>query len=136
MKLQPATINDAELLVDVRTPDSARTKVTVEGTREWIQKDDPNRLLFIAKQYGKSIGTVRSDFKNGKYELSYALLPQFWGKGLGSAMVSNFVNKYLQDKPLRCIIKKGNVASEKIAEQYQLTPTQEESDGYVVWENV
>ena len=76
---------------------------------------------------------MRSDFRDEKYELSYALMPEYQSKGLGSKMVFDFLWNYLRYKPLRCIIKKGNIASEKIAKWYRLKPMREE-DGFVYWE--
>jgi len=134
MEFRPVTVEDAEDLVGATPEGSSPSEITVEVTREWIAKDDPTRIHFIAEVDGKPIGSVRSNLRDGKYNLSYFLLPEARGKGYGKEMVFTFANTYHHFEPLRCVIKKGNIASEKIAAWFKLQPVKEEGD-FITWED-
>lgn len=126
---------DAEFLVECREGNGHRTRVTVEGTREWIAKDDPNRTLKIFEYKGDRVGVVRADLRaDGKQELAYNIHPDSRGQGYGSYMVCNFALQ-LWNYPLRAIVRQGNFASEMIARRLGLIPVPSPEPGFDYFES-
>jgi RimJ/RimL family protein N-acetyltransferase len=77
---------------------------------------DHNKQLFIAIEDGVMVGAVRADFDPAteSFTLSWMTAPAERGKGYGKAMVKLLVARL--KGTLHAEIKKGNVASIKIAE--------------------
>ncbi|MSR70992.1 N-acetyltransferase [Candidatus Kaiserbacteria bacterium] len=130
MQLRPVTLEDARVLLEWRndplTRENSRTtdEVLWEDHRGWIERSltNPDRKLYIALHGGVPVGTVRADFHDGRHELSWTASPGARGYGIGGAMVKQFVNEVLPGAPLLASIKKGNIASEKIAQALGLSP--------------
>ena len=91
-------------------------EVKLEKHIEWLKAtlQNKNRYLYVAEENGVSIGTVRADYDNGIYELSWTVSPEVRGQGVGKRMVSLLANRIKE--PIRAEVKKGNEASSKIAE--------------------
>ena len=122
IKLRPATIQDADLLLEWRNDPETRSashKTAVVQREEhisWLLKtlDNPSRRLLIAEENEVPVGTVRADFSDGVYELSWTVAPDARGYGVGKRMVAQFANQI--SEPIRAEIKSGNTASARIAE--------------------
>ncbi|MBI4087894.1 GNAT family N-acetyltransferase [Candidatus Kaiserbacteria bacterium] len=141
LHIRPAHIEDARLLFEWRNDEATRrASVTTapliwEEHLEWLSKvlngEFPGRSIYIVEIEGEPAGTVRSDERqDGFTEISYAVSPQWRGKGLGKRMVIVFVAQYLRGKKLAARIKKGvNPASEAIAHSLGLAPFAEIPSG-------
>lgn len=122
LSLRPATLEDAELLLKWRNDATTRMashtvdEVKLEKHIEWLKSTlkNKNRQLYVAEENGIFVGTVRADFENGGYELSWTVAPEARGQGLGKRMVALLANKIKE--PIRAEVKKGNDASSRIAE--------------------
>lgn len=122
MKLRPAVLEDAELLLawrnDPVTRSSSRNTwpVTEAEHLAWLRQvlGDPNRRLFIAEENGVPVGTVRADFDGRAHELSWTVAPEARGRSVGRRMVQLVVGR--AGGPLRAQIKASNLASIRIAE--------------------
>lgn len=124
LSLRPATFKDAELLLTWRNDLESRRQsqddapISLEHHIAWLTTSlaMPGRKLYIAEHDGTPIGTVRSDAgEDGAVELSWTIAPSERGKGFGKIMVTQFVREKHPGAQLRASIRKGNVASEKIA---------------------
>ena len=135
LSLRPATLEDAEMLIKWRNDKSTRMashttdEVKLKKHIEWLKAtlQNQNRHLYVAKENGISVGTVRADYDNGIYELSWTVSAEARGKGVGKRMVSLLANR--TKKPIRAEVKKGNKASSKIAEFSGMKFVKEESNG-------
>jgi len=122
LEYTPAKISNAELLLSWRNDSKTRQaslntdKIELATHIEWLSRilKDNNIKLYIAKENGKPIGTVRTDHNNGTHELSWTVAPSERGRGIGKKIVSEFVNQF--SEPLKAVIKKENIQSIKIAE--------------------
>ena len=76
---------------------------------------NPDRKLYIAEEDGISVGTVRSDWAENAYTLSWTVAPEARGKGIGKSMVSLFVKQTTE--AIRAEVKVENLASIKIAQE-------------------
>jgi len=122
MKLRPVTIEDADLLLEWRN--DPQTRMASHNTEEvkrdehisWLTRslDNPSRRLFIAEEDGVPVGTVRADYSDGVYELSWTVAPNARGRGVGKRMVALLANQITE--PIRAEVKVGNEASIRIAE--------------------
>ena len=137
--LRPAAMADAEILLlwrnDPLTRKQFRNTEPVERVAHvvWLEKtlsgQISGRTLVIAACEGVPVGAVRSDISEdgGFYEIYYTIAPEERGKGFGVLLVTQFVSQHLQGKKIRLEIKKGNVASEKIAQALGLSVYKESS---------
>ncbi|MEK7551841.1 MAG: GNAT family N-acetyltransferase [Patescibacteria group bacterium] len=134
LTLRPATIADALMLLEWRNDEETRRqsvnmdKVLLETHLPWLEKviANPNRKLMIAELEGTPVGTVRLDIEEPRSELSWTIAPKMRGKGFGTLMVIEAV-KYF-NKPLKIIIKPGNLASFKVAEKAGFKKINETAD--------
>jgi RimJ/RimL family protein N-acetyltransferase len=85
--------------------------------------------LYVAEIDTIPLGTVRMDAEALGYELSWTVSPAMRGSGIGSAMVVKLANDI--SKPIRAEIKKGNIASIRIAESAGMVFERE--DGEVLY---
>ncbi len=133
IKLRAATLYDADLLLELRN--DPQTRKASHNTDE-VQRDEhiswltntlknTSRRLFIAEYNGVPIGTIRSDYSNGVYELSWTVSPNARGKGLGKSMVAILANSIAE--PIRAEVKTGNKASMRIAEYAGMKYDREEN---------
>lgn len=135
LSFRPTTLKDAELLLawrnDPETRRQSRTsdELSLVNHIAWLTTSlaMPSRRLYIAEQDGTPVGTVRSDKReDGTVELSWTVAPRERGKGFGKAMVTQFAREIHPGERLVASIKKGNVASEKIAEALGLQQAEPE----------
>lgn len=116
-----AKLEDADVLLqwrnDLQTRVSSRNMdiVKIDGHRKWLAAvlQDSKRHLYVVECEGVLVGTVRIDEQNGMSELSWTVAPEHRGKGLGKRMVLKLASSV--ERPIYAEVKKGNVASEKIA---------------------
>jgi len=135
MILRKVTFEDWKILLDWRNDIETRKNshnmelVVEENHKKWLNSilTNENRQLFIALENEIPVGTVRADFdkQNIEYELSWTISPDFRGKGIGKIMVKILADR-LQAK-IRAEIKKGNIASVRIAEYAGMTFKKEEN---------
>ena len=131
MLLRPVSLQDAPLLLDWRNDPLTRensfqtTVISLEEHLRWLKDalTNPKRKLFIAEENGKAFGTVRADFSEEGCELSWTVAPEHRGKGFGKEMVRLAVI-VLRPQRFFARIKRGNVASERIAESVGLALTE------------
>ena len=104
--------------------------ITENDHKLWLRNllEDKSRILFIAQEDGKDVGSVRADFdqSSGLYELSWSVASNERGKGMGTKMVKLMAEKL--NRKIRAEIKKENVPSIKIAEHVGMK-FHHESDG-------
>lgn len=116
---RPATLEDAEMLLDWRNDPVTRANSINEDEVPWedhinwlessLKRED--RKLLIAMN-GKPVGTVRLDIRPEETELSWTVAPEARRSGVGYQMVS----EASRDKTgLIAKIKRENMASQKIA---------------------
>lgn len=135
LSLRPATLEDAKLLLKWRNDKITRMashsvdEVKLEKHIEWLKAtlQNKNRQLYVAEEKGTFVGTVRADFENGVYELSWTVAPEARGQGLGKRMVALLANRIKE--PIRAEVKKANNASSRIAEYSGMTFVKEDSNG-------
>ncbi len=122
IKLRPVKIEDVDLLLEWRNnPETRKASKNTDRVKKnehlsWLKAslNNNNRKLFIAEQNGFPVGTIRSDYKGGYYELSWTTAPDARGKRVGKHMVAKLAKQIF--KPILATIKQGNKASIKIAE--------------------
>jgi len=120
--LRPATIQDADLLLEWRNDPETRkaSHNTAEVQRDehisWLSRtlNNPNRRLFVAEEDGAPVGTVRAELSEGVWELSWTVSPLARGRGVGKRMVALLASQI--SAPIRAEVKAGNIASARIAE--------------------
>lgn len=121
INIRSATIKDIALLLEWRNDPQTRisshktNEIKEEEHRAWLIKtlNNPNRKLYIAEENKIPIGTVRADYFEGIYELSWTVAPSFRNQGIGKKMVAFLANQIKE--PIRAEIKKDNIASICIA---------------------
>jgi len=141
LHLRPATMDDAKILFDWRNDPLTRQhshnsgEVPWKSHLAWLQTSlaNPARTLYVAESDGTAVGTVRADLlEGGEYELSWTVAPEARGKGFGKQMVLQFAREMLSGKRLLAEVKRGNIASEKIAQALGLSPGPAKDD-VVTW---
>lgn len=124
LRLRPATVADAALLLEWRNDEATRLAshntgvVTPEDHARWLDAllRDPSRRLFIAEVNGDPVGSVRADRDpdGACHELSWTVAPAARGRGMGVRMVQLLLAEV--SGPVRAEVKPGNQASVRIAE--------------------
>ncbi len=74
-------------------------------------------------------GNVVSWNDEGQRKLGYWLGQEFWGKGIGSTAVSQYLQE-VQERPLYADVAKHNIASIRILQKCGFVVIEEESGGY------
>lgn len=142
MILRPVTFEDAKMLLvwrndpETRQQSRNRQEVTWDDHVLWLKRSlsNPRRKLYLAEEAGALIGTVRSDqIEKGVVELSWTIAPAARGKGWGKKMVLEFVREFHPQDQLTATIRKGNIASEKIAQALGLHPESLEDPSFEIW---
>ncbi len=92
-----------------------------EDHQSWFKKrsNDPDTILLVIEcQYGP-IGQVRFDRTDTHFMISYSIVRQFRGVGLGNSMLKIAINYLQPEEPITLIgdVRETNVASRKIFEQ-------------------
>jgi RimJ/RimL family protein N-acetyltransferase len=120
--LRSATIQDADLLLewrnDPKTREASHNTGEVERNEHvsWLLRTlkNPNRRLLVAEENGTPVGTVRADFSESVWELSWTVAPSARGRGVAKQMVVLLASQIFE--PIRAEVKAGNIASLQIAE--------------------
>src|SRR5687767_3576517 len=124
--LRPATLADALLLYTWRNDPQTRFEshnqdvIEFKSHLHWLENSlqVKNRQIYIAEIDKVPIGTIRSDYDKGFYELSWTISPAYRGKGFGKQMVA-LLAKQIRG-PIRAEIKIGNLASRRIAKACEM----------------
>lgn len=135
INLREVKWEDWKLLLDWRNDYYTRIQshntdvVNEEKHKAWLSKvlNDPNKKVFVGILGDESIGTVRYEFKDGEYELSWTIAPEARGRGLGKKLVKKMVDT-LKNNYIKAEVKKGNKPSVKIAEYAGLSLVKEFND--------
>lgn len=114
-------MGDADLLLALRN-DPATLSASHNGVvdREthlrWLGQmlSREDRRIYIAEKEGIALGTVRAEWIEGAWKLSWIVLEEARGCGVGKAMVALAVEDLAA--PVRAEVKCGNEASAHIAE--------------------
>jgi RimJ/RimL family protein N-acetyltransferase len=122
LRLRRARLSDAGPLLAWRNDPLTRRmshkgdEVKLEPHLAWLASilRDEDRRLFIAEIDGVPAGTVRADFADGAWELSWTVAPEQRSRGIGRRMVAMAAD--LISGPIRAEVKVGNTASIRIAE--------------------
>ena len=120
--LRLATIEDANLLLEWRNDPKTRkaSHKTAEVKKDehisWLSRtlNNPNRRLLVAEENGNPVGTVRADFSESVWELSWTVAPSARKCGVAKQMVVLLASQI--SEPIRAEVKAGNIASLRIAE--------------------
>lgn len=134
MKLRPATMDDASLLLAWRNDPLTRAhsiqtaEVSLLSHLAWLERSlvNPLRRIHIAMLDGVPVGTVREDDIDGGVELSWTVAPEHRGLKHGTRMVALAATAIRA--PLVAHVKADNSASQKIARAIGMTYVSE-TDG-------
>ena len=109
------------------------TSVSIGEHVEWLKRTlaSENRKLYVAEIDGVPVGTVRADYENPGYELSWTVSPSKRGRGIGKEMVRLLANTI--SEPIRAEVKKGNIASMHIAKAAGMV-VEREANGILYYE--
>jgi len=121
--LRLASIKDADCLFEWRNdPDTRKAshsteRIEVADHMQWLKASlyNPNRRLYVAEKKHVPVGTVRADFDNGTWTLSWSVSPRYRGKGIASQMLALAVEEF--NEPLAAEVKAQNIASIKVAQR-------------------
>ena len=140
LKLRPATMADAALLLQWRNGADTRVNsrnsepIDVGQHETWLSRilASPDHVVRIAEAGGHPVGVVRADRTAQGWELSWTVAPKARGRGVGGGMLGVFVASL--DGRLTAVIRKGNLASSKIAAKVglELTGSTPEDD-FELW---
>ncbi|MGA7876614.1 MAG: GNAT family N-acetyltransferase [Desulfoferrobacter sp.] len=120
--LRPATIQDADLLLEWRNDPETRkaSHNTAEVQRDehvsWLSRtlNNPNRRLLVAEEDGAPVGTARADFSEGVWGAILDGTPKRERARVAKQMVALLAHQI--SEPIRAEVKAGNIASARIAE--------------------
>lgn len=124
IRLERATLSDAELLLDWRNEPQTRANSFNQDVVPWdahvgwfrAQLAEPGVLLLIAKHGDLPVGQVRLDFRQGEAVLSYGVDALLRGRGFGTAIVAQAVARMAGALPagLAARVKAQNPESRRI----------------------
>jgi RimJ/RimL family protein N-acetyltransferase len=78
---------------------------------------------------GHVAGNVVSFERDGEREVGYWIGREYWGKGVGTETLSQFLSQAELGRPLYAVVAKRNVASVRVLEKCGFTVVGEEEDG-------
>jgi RimJ/RimL family protein N-acetyltransferase len=131
IEIRPATINDAQLLLDWRNDPITRQNafnsepISLETHTEWLSRklNAADTVIWILEENGQPVAQIRYD----QAEISIVVAPEARGKGHGSTLL-------MISAPLACrrfsvpsvfgLVKKNNVASCRAFEKSGFTRTE------------
>lgn len=136
--LRLATTEDADILLEWRNDPETRqashntTEVQRSDHVSWLSKTltNPDRRLYVAEENGDPVGTVRADFADGVWELSWTVFPRARGRGVAKRMVAVLASEF--SEPIRAEVKTGNTSSARIAEHAGMV-LERETDGILYY---
>ncbi len=120
MKLRPATLDDAKLLLSWRNDPATRANSRDTGViswnshEQWLKSvlDDGSRTILIAEVEGCPVATCRIDSDG---ELSWNVSPEHRGRGYGLEMVRMVIET--SSEPRFAAIRSSNAASLSIVKR-------------------
>lgn len=132
--LRPATMKDADMLLEWRNEHETRkaSHNTANVLRDehilWLTRtlSNPDQRLCIAEENGNPVGTVRADYSDGVWELSWTVSVRARGRGVAKRMVTMLANQI--SEPIRAEVKTGNIPSAIIAEHAGMEFVQETNE--------
>ncbi|MBS0229043.1 MAG: UDP-2,4-diacetamido-2,4,6-trideoxy-beta-L-altropyranose hydrolase [Proteobacteria bacterium] len=121
MRLRPATLADAEMLLAWRNEASTRhsshdtATIALAEHLRWLESSlaNPCRCLLVAEIDGTAMGTARADLTAGVHVLSWTVPEKYRSRGIGKEMVRMLVSSIAG--PVRAEIRRGNHASIRTA---------------------
>lgn len=138
LKLRPASMDDAELLLSWRNDEatlkaSRQTGPVLPDTHlKWLEGvlSDPSRHLFIAEAEGMPLGTIRADEDVNETVLSWTVAPEHRGKGVGKRMLTELLTRF--SGRIRADVRPGNTASTRMVQAlgFRASGT---ADGFTTW---
>jgi RimJ/RimL family protein N-acetyltransferase len=136
--LRPATLRDADLLLAWRNDPGTQkaslhqTEIQADKHLRWLSKklNNPDLRLLIAEKDGIPAGTVRAEFSDGVWELSWTMAPEHRGSGIGKQMVARLARQL--PGPSQAKVKSDNPASASIAAHVGMT-LDRETDGILYY---
>jgi RimJ/RimL family protein N-acetyltransferase len=138
--LRPATMSDAELLLEWRNDPKTREAsfqqgpIGLEEHREWLaaRLDDPDCALFVIELEGRPAGSVRLDGEGDEEaEIHVVVAPESRGGGLASMaldLASEQAGELLGVRWVRARVKSGNEASLRAFRSAGFEPVTEGDD--------
>jgi len=137
--MRQAGPEDALLLLGWRNDPLTRenSENTAEVEREehmaWFRSalSDPDYLIYLAVADDLPVGVARAERKENAWLLSWSIAPECRGRGFGREMVAALIEKL--DGLIRARIRKGNIASQKIARSVGMYLEGEEGE-MEIWE--
>jgi RimJ/RimL family protein N-acetyltransferase len=133
LEFRLATIADADVLLKWRNDSQTRASSHDTGLIdkkehiEWLEASLKNnkRKIYIVEFDGTPVGTIRTDKKDGVIKLSWTVVPEARGQGIGKEMVKTFTSQIIGR--VRAEVKVGNEASKRIAEYAGMKVDREEN---------
>ena len=115
-------MKDADMLLDWRNdPETKKashstSEVVKEEHVAWLSKilGNADRRLLVAEKNSAPVGTVRADFAEGVWELSWTVAPNSRGQGVAKRMVALLASEI--SEPIRAEVRANNITSARIAE--------------------
>jgi RimJ/RimL family protein N-acetyltransferase len=145
LSLRPASEGDAHWLralrneVEVRATSRNPAEVGADEHAAWLAGvlADPNRHLEICELDGRAVGQVRLDrLREGRYEISTALIPEARGLGLAGPFMSLAIERLRDSHPeaeVEAHVGAENSRSLGAVHQAGFRPTGEtDEDGFLV----
>jgi RimJ/RimL family protein N-acetyltransferase len=122
LQLRPATLDDAALLLSWRNEPLSRqashstAEIQFDTHYRWLAETlaSVHRKLYIAESDGTPLGSVRADYVNDTWKLSWVVSAEQRGRGVARRMVSLLVEGLSG-----CVcaeVREGNHASSRVAE--------------------
>ena len=81
---------------------------------------------------GRVAGNVVSFEQDGEREVGYWIGREYWGKGVATEALSQFLGNAELHRPLHAVVAKHNVASIRVLEKCGFIIVGEEDEGYVL----
>lgn len=141
LNLRPVNFDDRKILFEWRNDSLTRKNSLHTETVDWEKHCQwfegilaTNRLLFILEDKYCPVGQIRIDIEDGMGTVNYSIAPDKRGLGYGKIILQLCENYLYEQQPsisLRGIVKKDNIASQKIF--LSLNYTEKENDNYFVY---
>lgn len=142
LNLRPIIFEDRKILFDWRNDyvtrkNSLNTEMLEwEKHCQWLERTLASKdLFFMLEDDGVPVGQVRISVEAGVGTISYSIAPNKRGLGYGKTILQlceNYLYKHDVDFSLKGIVKKNNIASQKIF--LSLHYTEREDNDYFIYE--
>ena len=121
IELRPATIEDADLLLEWRNDPETRkachntSVIQRENHISWLSKTlcNPSRKLFVCEENGIPVGTARTDFSDGVHTISCIVAPNARGRTVIKRMLALLASQIKE--PIRAEVKALGTGRNKAA---------------------